>query len=50
MNTPYIEKMSEQLNQLSLTPMKECAGSDISKLVDLSGYYQAVSGQPQSSG
>ena len=35
MNTPYIEKMSEQLNQLSLTPINEYAGSDISNLADL---------------
>ena len=35
MNTPYIEKMSEQLNQLSLTAINECAGSDISNLADL---------------
>ena len=43
MNTPYMEKMLEQLNQLSLTPIHECAGSDISNLADLrktvSGYY-----------
>jgi len=32
MNTPYIEKMSEQLSQLSLTSINECAGSDISNL------------------
>jgi len=35
MNTPYIEKMSEQLSQLSLTQINECAGSDISNLADL---------------
>jgi hypothetical protein len=35
MNEPYIEKMSEQLNQLSLTPIHECAESDISNLADL---------------
>ena len=35
MNTPYIEKMSEQLSQLSLTPINEYAGSDISNLANL---------------
>jgi hypothetical protein len=34
MNTPYIEKMTEQLNQLSLTQINECAGNDISNLTD----------------
>ncbi len=34
MKTPYIEKMSEQLNQLSLTQINECAGNDISNLAD----------------
>lgn len=32
MNTPYIEKMSEQLNQLSLTKINECGGKDIRQL------------------
>ena len=35
MKTPYIEKMSEQLNQLSLIPINECTGCDISKLANL---------------
>jgi len=35
MHTPYIAKMAEQLHQLSLTPIHECAGSDISNLADL---------------
>lgn len=35
MNTPYIEKMSEQLKQLSLAPINECEGKDISNLADL---------------
>lgn len=32
MNTPYIEKMAEQLNQLSLTKINECGGKDIRQL------------------
>lgn len=35
MNTPYIEKMSEQLSQLSVTQINQWAGNDIS---DLSGF------------
>ena len=35
MNTPYIAKMAEQLNQLSLTQIHACAGSDISNLADI---------------
>ena len=34
MKTPYIEKMSEQLNRLSLTLVNEYAGSDITNLVE----------------
>ena len=34
MNTPYIEKMSEQLKQLSLTQINECGGNDISQLAE----------------
>jgi len=34
MKTPYIEKMSEQLNQLSLTQINECGGNDISQLAE----------------
>jgi hypothetical protein len=34
MNTPYIEKMLEQLNQLSLARINECAGNDISNLAE----------------
>jgi hypothetical protein len=32
MKTPYIKKMSEQLNQLSMTLLNECSGKDISNL------------------
>ena len=34
MNTPYIEKMSEQLNQLSLIQINECGGNDLSPLAE----------------
>ena len=34
MKTPYVEKMSEQLSQLSLTQINDCAGNDIRNLAD----------------
>jgi len=34
MKTPYIKKMSEQLDQLSLTQINECRGNDIRQLAE----------------